>query len=107
MSCEELFPGIILLVLGQFTDPLLGLPLLFDRIVSLIGDGDARELVFALLARIQGKNLILFILIETQVSMIFYRAVGELARSPYQAALLGTFLTHEQHARGIPAIRPG
>src|SRR5260370_42148306 len=41
------------------------------------------------------------------MAMVFYRAVRELACSPNQAALFGAFLTHEQHSRGVPAIRPG
>src|SRR4051812_6124209 len=39
------------------------------------------------------------------MSMVLYRAIRELARSPNQATLFGAFLTHEQHSCGLSAIR--
>ena len=53
-----------------------------------------RELVFPFLASINCKDLVLFVMVKT-VAMVFYRSVRELARSPNQAALFSTFLTHE------------
>jgi hypothetical protein len=46
---------------GSLLDPLLGLPLLLDGIVALVGDGDARKFVVALLARIDSEDLLLFV----------------------------------------------
>src|SRR5258708_18960833 len=107
MGRKKLLPGIVLLVRWQSIDPRLRSPLLLDWVVSLIRYGDTREFVFSLLTSIQSEDLILLILVKTQMDMVFYRAVRELARSPNQAALFGAFLTHEQHSRGVPAIRPG
>src|SRR5258707_2704827 len=107
MGRKKLLPGIVLLVRSQFIDPRLRSPLLLDWVVSLIRYGDTREFVFSLLTSIQSEDLILLILVKTQMAVVFYRAVRELARSPNQAALFGAFLTHEQHSRGVPAIRPG
>src|SRR5258708_12579369 len=107
MGRKKLLPGIVLLVRWQFIDPRLRSPLLLDWVVSLIRYGDTREFVFSLLTSIQSEDLILLILVKTQMAMVFYGAVRELVRSPNQAALFGAFLTHEQHSRGVPAIRPG
>src|SRR2546426_6694282 len=98
MGRKKFLPCVVLLVLRQFTDPLLCPPLLFDWVISLICYGDTRELVFSLLTSIQSKDLIVLILIKTQVAVVFYHAIGELARSPNQPALFGAFFTHEQHA---------
>src|SRR3981189_1108258 len=107
MVRKKLVPCFVLLVRWQFTDSLLCPSLLLDWVVSLIRDGDTREFVFPLLTSIQGKDLILLILIKTQMSMIFYRAVRKLACSPDQATLFSAFLTHERQSRGLPGIRSG
>jgi len=107
MGRKKLLPCSVLLVRWQFIDPRLSSPLLFDWVVSLIRYGDTREFVFSLLTSIQSEDLILLILVKTQMAVVFYRAVRQLARSPNQAALFGAFLTHEQHSRGVPAIGPG
>src|SRR5215472_1950258 len=106
MGRKKLLPCIVLLIRWQFIDPRLRSPLLLDWVVSLIRYRDARELVFSLLTSIQSKNLIVLILVKTQMAVVFYRAVREFARSPNQAALFSTFLTHEQHSCGVPAIGP-
>jgi len=38
------------------------------------------------------------------MSVIFDRAIGELACSPDQSALFRAFLAHEQHARCVAAV---
>jgi hypothetical protein len=59
------------------------------------------------LPSIQSKDLILLALVKTQMAMVFNRTVRKLACSPDQAALFGALLTHEQHSRGLAAIRAG
>src|ERR1700719_5181706 len=107
MSGKESFPRGILLVRRKSSDLVLSLPLFLDRVISLIRNGDARKLVFSFLARIQSEDLILLILVQTQVPMIFDGSVRKLVRSPDEAALFGALFAHEQHSGGIPAIRPG
>src|SRR5258708_4600250 len=41
------------------------------------------------------------------MTMVFYSAVRQLARSPNQATLFSAFLAHEQHSCGLAAIGPG
>src|SRR5258708_34393010 len=106
MGRKKLLPGIVLLVRWQFIDPRLRSPLLLDWVVSLIRYGDTREFVFSLLTSIQSDDLILLLLVKTQMPMVFYRAVRQVARSPSQASLCCAFLTHEHHSPRVPSTRP-
>ena len=79
MGRKKLLPCSVLLVRWQFIDPRLSSPLLFDWVVSLIRYGDTREFVFSLLTSIQSEDLILLILVKTQMAVVFYRAVRQFA----------------------------
>src|SRR5436190_7325242 len=97
VSRKEFRPGIILFFGRKGTDALLSFPLFLDGIVSLIRNADARELVLAFLPRIQSEDLILFVLIQTQMTMILDGTIRQLFGAPDQPTLLGSFLAHEQH----------
>jgi len=107
MGGKECFPSSVLLVRRESSNLVFSLSLFLDRVVSLIRNCDARELVFSFLARVQSKDLIFLVLVEAQVPMIFDRSVRELACSSDEATLFGALFTHEEHSRGISAIRPG
>ncbi len=76
-------------------DPFIAFPLLFDGKVSLIYHAYAREFVLSLLPGINGEDLIFFLLVKTEVTMIFNRPVRQLTRTPDETALLRSFFAHE------------
>src|SRR5215467_13736904 len=105
MRGEELAPGCVLLVGRECADSVFGFALFVHWVVSLVGDGDLGKLVLAVLAGIEGEDLIFFVLVKAEVAVILGGALRVLLSSPDEAALLGAFLAHEEHAGGVTAVR--
>jgi hypothetical protein len=88
--------------LGKLVNHLAVIPGFVAMIVY--GKGK-RKLFLAFLSGINGKNLILLILIKTQMAVVLNASIGQLARAPDKASLLRSFLAHKQHPGCVSAIR--
>jgi len=77
MCRKELVPSRLLLVNRKSLNLLVGFSLLLNREFPLVGDCEAGKFVLTFLSRVDCEYLIFFILIETQMAVIFNRAVGD------------------------------
>src|SRR5438132_504714 len=105
MGFHKFLPLRLPLLRGQRIDPCLRIECVHDGIVAAVREVDHRVVLSALLPGIQRKNLVLHVLIETQVSVVLNFPVLVLPTIEGQAAHFRPFLIQEEQPSIVP-VRP-